>query len=482
MRLYEILLAFSCFALLISTLFTHKLPRLNGIVASTISMSILTLHLWQEGYRWQMFGVYSLTIVVTGSLCWKSIRSSSTFNLWKSVRYTLFGLSCVVITLTVLLSSCLPVFQLPKLEGPYQVGTFAMSLTDEGREEIYTENGGDKRKILVQFWYPAQVDNVQKTVPVFPEDPKMLASYKKGLSSFIRLPEPIFDYWKYIRSNAYEEAAVQPTSVPYPLIIINHGMGTTRLLHVSQAEQLASHGYIVTSIDHPYSTVATAFSDGTNTDYRTTFNMDNFYTVGKSIGTVWTEDVNFVIRQLDGLNTGHMPSPLTGAINMDKIGVMGHSFGGATAFNVLNTNPRVKAAVNMDGSLYELDINRLADKPALFLKADKFTEMKEQQRKGLITDTKMSSIIAQELAIMEKVKQHGGSIIQLEGAKHYNFTDLQLYSNLLQYAGITGTIYGYRGSSVVNHYVLDFFNKNLKGTGGALMKGASSEYPEVTFH
>lgn len=167
---------------------------------------------------------------------------------------------------------------------------------------------------------------------------------------------------------------------------------------------------------------------------------------------------------------------------MDKIGVMGHSFGGATAFNVLNTNPRVKAAVNMDGSLYELDINRLVDKPALFLKADKFTEMKEQQRKGLITDTKMSSIIAQELAIMEKVKQHGGSIIQLEGAKHYNFTDLQLYSNLLQYAGITGTIDGYRGASVVNHYVLDFFNKNLKGTGGALMNGATSEYPEVTFH
>ncbi|WP_185929520.1 hypothetical protein [Paenibacillus popilliae] len=66
MRLYEILLALSCFALLMSTLFTRKLPRLTGIVASTISMSILTLHLWQEGYRWQMFGVYSLTIVVTG--------------------------------------------------------------------------------------------------------------------------------------------------------------------------------------------------------------------------------------------------------------------------------------------------------------------------------------------------------------------------------------------------------------------------------
>ncbi|WP_268594826.1 alpha/beta hydrolase [Paenibacillus alvei] len=82
------------------------------------------------------------------------------------------------------------------------------------------------------------------------------------------------------------------------------------------------------------------------------------------------------------MNAGHISSPLTGTIDMDKT-VMGHSFGGATAFNVLNINGRVSAAVNMDGSLYELDMNPLSSKPAMFLKADKLAEMKEQQRKGI---------------------------------------------------------------------------------------------------
>ncbi|MBG9733632.1 hypothetical protein M5W96_27065 [Paenibacillus alvei] len=66
---------------------------------------------------------------------------------------------------------------------------------------------------------------------------------------------------------------------------------------------------------------------------------------------------------------------------MDKIGIMGHSFGGATAFNVLNINGRVSAAANMDGSLYELDMNPLSSKPAMFLKADKFTEMRNSSVK-----------------------------------------------------------------------------------------------------
>lgn len=72
-------------------------------------------------------------------------------------------------------------------------------------------------------------------------------------------------------------------------------------------------------------------------------------------------------------------------------------------------------------------------------------------------------------------------MIYVEGTEHFNFTDLQFYSPLIKLTGITGDIDGKRGSWIVDQYVLDFFNKHLKGTGGNLVQGPSDMYPEVKF-
>nr|WP_197253813.1 hypothetical protein [Paenibacillus dendritiformis] len=69
----------------------------------------------------------------------------------------------------------------------------------------------------------------------------------------------------------------------------------------------------------------------------------------------------------------------------------------------------------------------------------------------------------------------------IEGAAHYNFTDFPLFSGLLRYIGMAGDIKGERGADIIHRYVLDFFNKHLKGNGGKLLQGPSSEYPEVKF-
>ncbi len=73
------------------------------------------------------------------------------------------------------------------------------------------------------------------------------------------------------------------------------------------------------------------------------------------------------------------------------------------------------------------------------------------------------------------------SVICIEQSGHFNFTDLQLFSSLIQYTGMTGKISGRRGAEAVNTYMLDFFNYNLKGNGGELLKGPSKQFPEVQF-
>ncbi|WP_251035884.1 hypothetical protein [Paenibacillus sp. ISL-20] len=78
------------------------------------------------------------------------------------------------------------------------------------------------------------------------------------------------------------------------MVLLSHGMGTSRVLHASQAENLASHGFIVVTIDHTYSTFATIFPDGRVTDYKTKMTTIEDR---REIGNIWIKDVEFVCNQ-----------------------------------------------------------------------------------------------------------------------------------------------------------------------------------------
>lgn len=144
-------------------------------------------------------------------------------------------------------------------------------------------------------------------------------------------------------------------------------MGTSRILHLSQAEELASHGFIVAAIDHTYNTIATAFPDGRVTGYKAELTLNDFYSSTSRVGDIWTEDVNFVINQMEKLNLGGRAVKFKEKIDLNNIGIMGHSFGGATAFNAFYNNKKIKAGIDMDGSLYEMGNKDKIAKPFMFM-------------------------------------------------------------------------------------------------------------------
>nr|WP_167527183.1 hypothetical protein [Paenibacillus cellulositrophicus] len=119
-------------------------------------------------------------------------------------------------------------------------------------------------------------------------------------------------YWKYIDTDSYSNAKEVHEAAPYPLIILSHGMGTGMVLHASQAEELASHGYVVAAIDHTYSTLATIFPDGRLTDYRDVLDEDLFLEQGRNIGKVWSESILWDIPSV-GLRRLMRPTRTTGS-------------------------------------------------------------------------------------------------------------------------------------------------------------------------
>lgn len=325
MRLFEVLLVLSCFSLLADVLFVKRAAVKTGMALSIGSIVILVIHLLIEGYRWQMLLVYIMTglfIIIVSS---KHLQKNMETKLGKPLKYSLAAVTVVIMVVSLFLLVYMPVFHLPKPDGPEKVGTQTFHLTDLGRDEVLTEEQSDKRELMIQIWYPTENKNNNKSELLFPKDKEMFKKYIQTYSNSLNLPDFVFDYWKYSKTNTYENTAILPSTSPYPVILLSHGMGTSRVLHASQAENLASHGYIVVTIDHTYSTFATIFPDGRVTDYKTKMTTID---ERREIGKIWTQDVEFVIDQIEKLNSGAIESQFKGKIDLNHLGVMGHSFGG----------------------------------------------------------------------------------------------------------------------------------------------------------
>lgn len=478
MRLFEILLVLSCLALLLDLLFIKRSAQKTEVGLCIASSAIFVVQLLVEGYRWQLLLVYIMTALFILIILLRHSRKMVNLKIGKLLKYSLSSILIILMVVSTSLTIYLPVFHLPKPEGPEKVGTQTFHFTDQNRDEVLTEDQSDKRELMVQIWYPTENKNNNKREALFPKDKEMFNKYIQTYSNSLNLPDFVFDYWKYSRTNSYENVEILPSTSPYPLVLLSHGMGTSRVLHASQTENLASHGFIVVTIDHTYSTFATIFPDGRVTDYKT--KMTTIDDRGK-IGNIWTQDVEFVINQIEKLNSGAIESQFKGKIDLNNLGVMGHSFGGATAFNTTYLDHRIKAGINMDGSLYEVENRDVINKPFMFIRSGSFKDWLVEFKKDKNSDNEINKQLSDELHIIKNVINQGGSAIYVEGTQHFNFTDLQFYSELIKLTGITGDINGKRGSSIVNQYVLDFFNKQLKGTGGNLIQGPNDMYPEVKF-
>lgn len=493
MRSLELMLTIICMLLLVH-LFSYKLTKLTGAVVSAASGVALFMQLIIEGYRWQMLFVYCVTVISINVVMLRR-RNTPTRDKTKSpLAYICYLLMGGLIVISIGLSVYLPVFNLPTPTGTDKVGTQIFYFKDESRDETFTDDPADKRELMVQIWYPAGQTKGSKESPLFPEDKKVFKKFIAAYAEPLNLPPFVLDYWKYMKSNSYEDAEVKASETPYPVIILNHGMGTGRLLHASQAENLASHGYVVVAIDHTYNTAATVFPDGHVTSFNTDEKMDmDRNTSSNLLLEVWTQDVEFVLKQMKELNSGGIQSRFNGKLDMGNIGVMGHSFGGATAFNAYDSISELKAGVDLDGSLFNLDSKYEITKPFMFIQSEDFIKIQENSSKE-ISDQELTKMnltreeliklidnMHKENDIINQVIQHGGTLIDIKGTAHYNFTDFQLYSSLLNLMGMTGEIEGSRGAYIVNQYVLDFFDKHLKGTGGQLLEGPSPDFPEVEF-
>src|SRR5919109_5170239 len=141
--------------------------------------------------------------------------------------------------------------------GPHTVSRTIFRWVDVSRPEILTEDPNDVREVIAMVWYPAQTETGVK-VGYFPN----LASVSQAL-----IQSGEVEWWqvfglRFIRSESRLNASPQKDQDPFPVVILSPGNGTNIEFYSSLASELASHGYIVVGINHPYDVPAVELSNG----------------------------------------------------------------------------------------------------------------------------------------------------------------------------------------------------------------------------
>ena len=239
--------------------------------------------------------------------------------------------------------------EFPQTTGPYQIGRASYHLVDASRKEIFTAEPDDVRELMVTVHYPAEVAEGQSAAPYADDD--LAAAVGKA---YFKPPA----FFRLMHSHAVQKAPCISKKDGFPVVIFSPGFKAHPLFYTAILEELASQGFVVVSVCHPYSTGVTVFPDGRAVkanDEGTRFELDKKdrsvspEKIGEhrdAIGEVWIADVRFVLDSLERLNKSD--ALLAGVLDLSHVGIFGHSFGGATAAAAVQRDKRFRAGINLD--------------------------------------------------------------------------------------------------------------------------------------
>ena len=376
--------------------------RIIRILMPLIVLTIL-LFLTQyliEGYYWQYIPGYLLLLFMIVITLLEN-RFSSNFQ----KKFFQFALVLLIIASIIPWAVFLPIPKLLEPQGNYRVGTRIFRWVDMDRAEEITSDIEDKRNVVVQAWYPTTeyANNAH-------------SHYLDGLGNLPEkvgiIPRRIFDHYDHVNTYGQLNAPISEAQKQWPVIIFLTGNVGSRAFYTSLVSGLASHGYVVLAIDHPYEAMIAELADSTIATTIENYLKDepDLLQFMKRRLDLRVADVRFVLNQLDNIKS---PSDsFFSALDKTRILIAGHSLGGASAAFAMAVDSRIKAAANIDGTLY-----------------GELSELKEKRHFLLIESKKDNSdrFLRYEKGNQQFFNHFGGGYrYEISRADHYSFTDAPL--------------------------------------------------------
>ena len=392
---------------------------------------------------------------------------------------------------------------LPAPTGPYELGRTPLHLVDRERADPWVPHRA--RELMATVTYPARHADRYPTGRWF--SPAVAASAEALLAEApTSVPPGSLDLARAV-AHAHPGAPVArpPTrrGSGWPVVLFSPGFGSFREANTAQIEDLASHGYVVVSLDHTYEAPVVEFPHGRVVEAAPdtlSGDLSVLKAVFRRAIDVRVADTRFVLDELAGLDRGRnpdadrrrLPAGLRRALDLSRVGMFGYSYGGYTAGETMVHDRRIDAGVNLDGSMahgFGLSedwpylpgqvVRRGLDRPFMLFGSEGHDHVGPQQPPG---DTSWPDFWAH---------QRGPKLdITLRGSRHGSFSDLQIIgSQLARSLGLPatsleptiGTIDPDRAIAAQRAYLAAFFDRHLRHRHRHLLDGPSPQYPEIDF-
>jgi hypothetical protein len=402
--------------------------------------------------------------------------------------------------------------RLPTPTGRYDIGTIALHLVDHSRQDPFL-HAPRARELMVSIWYPVLGADRFPLAPWIPPEatallraelvPPPLMQVTEPGGNVVTQPGPRLTIplgnVDFPVTHACLGAPAARGVTGCPVLLYSPGDETDREFSTAQAEDLASNGYVVVTIDHTYEAPEVVFPGGW---------LALQVNPQPPVTTVLTTrivDARFVLSSLATLATGgnsdadrrRLPLGLADIMDLSRTGMFGHSLGGDTAAQTMAADDRISAGIDLDGSIIptvpftRADVGELAGAVATRLGGRPFMIMSSDGHgpfavPGQGEDPTMVGFWANLTGWR--------LFLTMTGSQHLSYTDYEDFLSQLTAAGIIspsqaaevvtpyiGTIDPGQAIAAERAYIRAFFDLQLRHRDHHLLDGPSALYPQVEF-
>jgi dienelactone hydrolase len=406
----------------------EKIKSLLRIAALAAFFLLALADVVQWGARWYTLAALLLIWAALG--VWSLVRTPAEKRPF-AVGKGLLGAFGTLLLVSVAVTPALifPQHRVPAVTGSLQVANYTETYIDPDRTDPFSANG-EKRFVNVECWYPAN-----------------------GAGR-------------------------------YPLVVFSHGSFGIRTSNISMYIELASHGYVICSIDHPHHSMYTRNPNGRTIMVDRSFMQEVMdANTGKyDDRTDWElvqkwlrlriKDMHFTLDIIQARASEPGSAAVYQMMDLDRIGLMGHSLGASAAAQLGRERAGIDAVVDLDADLLGDYVDFIDGQevvngepypvPLLIIYSDDMMRViaKNDARGNTIASRQVTASTANAYEI------------HLAGTNHLSLTDLSLTSPFL--VGMINSMAQIGGGEEadpfevleeLNAIVLKFFDVYLKGEG-----------------